>query len=196
MKDFIGKGRLFLSALLLLACAKGPENRVAVREDADTVTYSVRRDSCEVTWEYLKRDHVLKHGSTCRSLGMQVSMIGELLGEFRKDGQRLDSLAGVEVIPAEAGISLRMALAVHRSMGGCLRTTPHDSLEKAFNDADLLKELREPFETAGVRLKVGGIEKVSMMQANRLPFWDELDRQGVKPDELLPYDCWLWLVRE
>jgi len=196
MKTFIKSGTLVLSVVLLLACSKTPENRVTVKEDANAVTYSIQHNSCAVTWEYLRQSHSMKQTSTCASPAEQALLVRELLNEFRKDGQKLDSLASVGVDPKEAGISFRMALAVHQFMGGCLKTTPYDSIEKAFNDADILKELREPFESAGVRLKVGGIEKVSMMPASRLPYFDQLKEHGVKSDELLPYDCWLWLVRE
>jgi len=195
MATCIQNGKLIFAAVLLLACSKAPENRVAVSGDANAVTYSVQHNSCTVIWEYQKQSRTMKQTSTCPSLAEQVPLIHALLAEFRKDGQKLDSLASIGVDPKEAGISFRMALAVHQSMGGCLKTTPYDSLEKAFNDADILKELREPFESAGVQLKVGGIEKVSLMPASRLPFYDQLEKHGVRPNELLPYDCWLWLVR-
>jgi hypothetical protein len=196
MKTFIKSGTLVLLLVLLLACSKTPENRVTVKEDANAVTFSIQHNSCAVTWEYLKQSHSLKQTSTCASPAEQALLVRELLNEFRKDGKKLDSLASIGVDPKEAGISFRMALAVHQSMGGCRKTTPYDSLEKAFNDADILKELRESFESAGVRLKVGGIEKVSLMPASQLPYYDLLEKQGVKSNELLPYDCWLWLVRE
>jgi hypothetical protein len=196
MKTYIKSGMLVLPAVLLLACSKTPENRVTVKQDANAVTYSIQHNSCTVIWEYLKQSHSMKQTSTCASPDEQATMVRELLNEFRKDGQKLDSLAGIEVDPKEAGISFRMALAVHRFMGGCRKTTPYDSIEKAFNDADILKELREPFESAGVRLKVGSLEKVSMMPASQLPFYDQLEKQGVRSNEILPYDCWLWLVRE
>jgi len=196
MKTVIKSGMLVLPVVLLLACSKAPENRVTVKEDANAVTYSIQHNSCAVTWEYLRQSHSMKQTSTCASPDEQALLVRELLNEFRKDGKKLDSLASIGVDPKEAGISFRMALAVHQYMGGCRKTTPYDSIEKAFNDADILKELREPFESAGVRLKVGGIEKVSLMPASQLPFYDLLEKQGVKSNELLPYDCWLWLVRE
>jgi hypothetical protein len=181
---------------LVFACAKKTEDRVAVRETETGTVYSAKTDSCEVHWEYHAPSRTIKHVSSCKTLAEQAPLIVELAGALGREKQKLDSLTGISVEPNQADVSFRIALAAHRSMGGYSKASTAAQLAKALNDQDILKEIREPFASIGLKWKVGSLEKVSTMPAKQLPYFDQLVPYGVLPGERLPYDCWLWLVKE
>jgi hypothetical protein len=58
--------------------------------------------------------------------------------------------------------------------------------------ARIYAELAEVFESRGFDIMVSSVEKVLVVDAEKLPFYPYLKAMGVKPEERLPFDCQMW----
>ncbi len=95
-------------------------------------------------------------------------------------------------------LSLRLALAAHQSPDwdarrGRPRSGDFNGFVKALaNSALIYPELKELFEHFHKTLRFSCAEKVLVMEAGKLPFYEQLKQHGVKASERLPFDCMAW----
>lgn len=145
---------------------------------------------------------MILHRSTCdRPLAEQAPLLIALWRALRPAGEM--TLFWGRLCPdrgcAERQLSLRLALAAHAAPDWNVRagrpSSGHDNqwVLGTLDAAGWLPELRAAFRQHGITVRTGGVEKVLVARAGELPYWAELQRAGVVGDELLPFDCLLWL---
>jgi hypothetical protein len=92
-------------------------------------------------------------------------------------------------------MAFRLALAAHRSPSwDVARGRPRSGSMNAFvvrlaNQAMIYSELKDLFRTCGLELKWADAEKVLVLSAGKLPFFERLKASGVRATEKLPFDC-------
>ena len=100
--------------------------------------------------------------------------------------------------PSSEEMPLRLALATHNFRDwDARRGKPRAGDTNRFvrdlaNRVPIYPELKEVFEPASRRLSIASVEKVRVLEAERLPFYDKLGRAGVATTERLPFDCMVW----
>ncbi len=98
-------------------------------------------------------------------------------------------------------MSKRLALAAAQSDAWNKKTgkpfTGHENpfVLKLANHAQIYPELSTLFRKFGYKIEVSGVEKVFILPAEKLPFWDEISGQANRKDKL-PFDCQTWFSIE
>ena len=100
--------------------------------------------------------------------------------------------------PTDSTMAIRLALAAKRSPAwdaakGKPRTGDINAfVRKLANDAAIYEELRPVFRQAGLSIKLTSVEKVLVLPAGQLPFFERLRGKGVGARDRLPFDCQTW----
>ncbi len=185
---------LLLLSVPALACS-------GARGMDEPATFTVRSGDCTISWEVLPpNDHVvIRHRSDCGlPLGEQASLIAELL---RKLPAPFQTLSWGRLCPdgaRDVTMPVRLALAARRSPGWDARRgvpragDPNGFVRKLANDALIYGELQRVFAAAGLELRLAAVEKVLVLRARELPFFDRLRAGGARPSDRLPFDCQAW----
>jgi len=204
----------FLAAcFLLFFClpASGNPDHVTVESGSpDNATrYSITSGVCSITWIAYNTElnaGVVKHSSQCSEpLSQQLPLLTQICKEFfRKDTNtpafRTLFWGGLipENSPASLEMSLRLALAAYRSPGwdakkGKPKKGNINRFVKDLANSELIyPELKELFERFHRSILLASVEKVRVLEAKKLPFYDQLKRQGIQPADKLPFDCMAW----
>ena len=53
-------------------------------------------------------------------------------------------------------------------------------------------ELKELFDGFNRSIRLSTVEKVRVQEAGQLPFFDQLQQQGIQAGDRLPFDCLVW----
>ena len=61
------------------------------------------------------------------------------------------------------------------------------------NERLIFAELIPVFRESGFDIRVAAVEKVLVMKAKLLPFFERLREAGTQPDDGVPFDCQVWL---
>ena len=177
------------------------------------VRYCVSQDDCRLCWETYETQinaGVVKSRTDCRlSLEAQSSGLKALLEEIvAADSGRpaVHTLFWGRLVPDvpqdDMQMAKRLALAAFRSSGWDRKKgQPRSGGDNPFvrdlaNGAVIYEELRALFASTGRRIHVSGVEKVLVMPAGQLPFYDELAAQGVGRGDRLPFDALVWFTIE
>lgn len=97
-------------------------------------------------------------------------------------------------------MAVRLALAAKRSPGwDAVKGKPRSRDINAFarklaNAASIYEELRPVFARAGLSIALSSVEKVLVLPAAQLPFFEELRKQGVAGRDRLPFDFQAWFA--
>ena len=97
-------------------------------------------------------------------------------------------------------LSFRMALAAYQSPGwdknrGRARNGDNNGFVKDLaNRAMIYPELKALFTRFHRSVYFSCAEKVLVVRASKLPFYDQLKRHGVKATDKLPFDCMAWFA--
>ncbi len=187
-----------------------PAPRVRVEDDAvlRETHYAVADGPCSVTWTVYRTEvnrGVIRHRANCDwPLADQAPLIADLLREVEESepgASHFHTLAWGRLHPDGAGdvtMPMRLALAaINAEEWDADRGAPRSGdfntwVRELANDAMIYGELQSVFRDAGLDIRVASVEKVLVMPAGELPFFDALHAQGVQPDEKLPYDCQAW----
>jgi hypothetical protein len=170
--------------------------------------YNISSGDCTIQWIARNSEiGVIKHWSQCRlSLAEQLPLLEKICGEFFSKDRNAQAfrtlfwgrLAPDETRPGLQEMSLRLALAAHKSPGWDVkRGKPKNGDINGFvkdlaNRESLYPELKELFERFHKSIKFSCAEKVLVQKAKDLPFFDQLKQQGVKAADKLPFDCMTW----
>ena len=173
-----------------------------VRGQDEPATFTVRSGDCAISWQILPSDSsriVVQHRSDCGlPLGEQAPLIADLL---RRVPAPFQTLSWGRLCPDGARdltMPVRLALAARRSLGwDARRGVPHAGdpngfVRKLANDALIYRELQRVFAAAGLDLRLAAVEKVLVLSARELPFFDRLRAGGARPSDKLPFDCQAW----
>jgi hypothetical protein len=97
-------------------------------------------------------------------------------------------------------MSFRLAVAAFASSGwDKIRGRPTQGDINRFtrdlaNQARIYPELQELFAGFPRRVTLSHVEKVLVLKAGQLPFFDQLKKLGVKAADRLPFDCMAWFA--
>ena len=129
-----------------------------------------------------------------------VSSAGPVVPGLRPDTGRLYLL----IAPHPAvdrlmdALAVRLALAAKRSPEwDAARGAPRGGdingwVRKLANDALIYEELRPVFREVGLEIRCASVEKVLILPAGKLPFFDKLREAGAQAKDKLPFDCQTW----
>ena len=105
-------------------------------------------------------------------------------------------LAPDERVPYE--MSYRLALAAFESplwdkkRGRAKTGHENNCVVELANKEDIYRELKVIFTTLNRSVRFSSAEKVLVMEAGKLPFFDALKMHGVQAKDRLPFDCQAW----
>jgi hypothetical protein len=169
--------------------------------------YSISKDGCTITWIARNSEKgVVLHRSQCAEpLALQVNLLGNICRKFFQSPENAKALRTVfwgglapDTLHGSRELSLRLALAAHQSPDwdarrGVPRNGDVNGFVKAVaNSALIYPELKELFERFHKTIRFSCAEKVLVMEAWKLPFYEQLKQHGIKASERLPYDCMTW----
>jgi hypothetical protein len=169
--------------------------------------YRIAGKDCTIQWIARNSEiGVVLHRSQCvLSLAEQLPLLEKICVEFfskDKNAQAFRTLFWGRLEPenqtAPRELSFRLALAAHKSPGwDAKKGKPKNGDINGFvkdlaNREMIYPELKELFERFHNNITFSCAEKVLVMKAEKLPFYDQLKQQGVKPADKLPFDCMTW----
>ena len=190
-----------MRAAIFLAVAAG----VAA---AGETTYSEAKGECRVAWIVADTElnrTVIRHRSECSlPLAEQVPIIAKIMHRVLvtpADYERFHTLDWGRLHPdgrPDPTMAMRLALAARRSpqwdavLGRPRTGDINGFVRKLANEAPIYGELRDMFRAAGLEIQVASVEKVLVLRARQLPFFDRLGSAPIKPADKVPYDCMTW----
>ena len=169
--------------------------------------YSISSGDCVIQWIARNSEiGVIKYRSQCAApLAEQLPLLTKICAEFfgrDKNAQAFRTLfwGGLEPErkPASQEMSLRLALAAYKSPGWDIkRGKPknrdiNEFVKDLANREMLYPELKELFDRFHRSTTLASVEKVRVLEAEKLPFFDQLKQQGIKASDKLPFDCMAW----
>jgi len=186
-------------------------NKVVVQFDPNykEETYSITSGDCQISWIVHKSDlnkGVVQHRSKCTlPLHKQLPLLSQILAEILKDTENVGSFHTLfwgRLIPnvrnGNSEMSFRLAMAAYSSpLWDANEGSPKTGHANAFvknraNKSNIYSELKRLFENFDRKLEFAGAEKVLIMEAGKLPFFEQLKKNGVKATDKLPFDCLTW----
>ncbi|MFH0729173.1 MAG: hypothetical protein V2B19_22880 [Pseudomonadota bacterium] len=188
--------------------ADGISLHIQRRPEYSETVYSLGDASCELSltvYESALNIGVVTVRSKCfSSWERQLSLLEKGLVKVLEDENQARAfralswgrLAPDEPVPHD--MSYRLALAAFKSplwdkKRGRAKTGHENNCVVALADqADIYRELKPIFSKLGRSLRFSSAEKVLVGAAGKLPFFDELKRQGVSAKDRLPFDCQAW----
>lgn len=195
---------------LVPRCRAEEAPAVAVTRNAQysETTYSSSMADCTVAW--MVRDsepYVVRQRARCAApLEGQLPLMHAIgTAFFRQDPHAgafrtlfWGRLAPDETRGGPQEMAYRLALAAFHSAGwDPERGKPKDGdingfVRKLANEAMIYPELKALFARLERDIIFSSAEKVLVMRADKLPFYDRLKQQGVRASDKLPFDCLTW----
>ncbi len=187
-----------------------PANTVTVEIDSHLkqTTYSIAREDCRINWVVYSSEAnrgVISHRCYCRlPLAEQAPLFAALLEKLvgnPPDHTKYHTLFGGRLYPdgkPNPEMAMRLMLAAKRSDGwDSVRGIPAGGDKNGFvrdlmNEASTYPELKAVFLKAGLDIRVSSVEKVLVLKAGELSFFNQLQGSDVKPADKLPFDCMTW----
>lgn len=198
-----------MAGAALLAAADG-RAQVVVTSDPESreTTYTVESGLCRISWivsGFEINRGVVRHRSQCSlPLPQQVPLIAKVMDRVFGDSSGTGTprtLFWGRLYPdgrQDFVLAMRLAVAAKRSAlwdasRGRARTGNENNLvRKLANEALIYAELRDMFRGSGLDIQVAAVEKVLVIPAGQLPFFEQLPKDEVKETDKLPYDCMTW----
>ena len=192
-----------------LSQSKNDDDVEVTRDDQlREVTYSTSSGACRLSLTVFESDanrHVIRHRAQCElPLSEQAALMAKVMRSVlrsRSDQERFRTLSWGRLHPdgpADDTMSVRLALAAHRSMGWNSRTgKPKGGDVNGFvrdlaRQERIYRELLPVFKELGLRIELASVEKVLVLPAGKLPFFPALQEHGIAAAERVPFDCMAW----
>jgi hypothetical protein len=171
--------------------------------------YSISSEGCEIQWIARNSEiGVIKHWSRCTaSLSGQLPLWEKICTEFFSKDKNADAFRTLfwgrlepETQNGSRELSLRLAVAAYQSPGWDVkRGKPRNGDMNGFirdvaNRKMIYPELRELFGRFQRTIALSHAEKVLVLEAVKLPFYEQLRQQGIKAADRLPFDCAAWFA--
>jgi len=175
--------------------------------DKETI-YSLSSGDCSIDWIARNSEiGVIIHRARCdASLSRQLPILRQIFTEFLKEDENAPAfrtlfwgrLAPDGSKPASQEMSLRLARAAHNSPGwDAKKGRPKNGDINGFvkdlaNRQMIYPELKELFEGFHKRITFSCAEKVLVLEAGKLPFFDQLNPLGIKASDRMQFVCMAW----
>jgi hypothetical protein len=190
------------------AVQAGAPPAVSVASASEGRAYTVEHVPCRITWVFreteIDRGVVMHHPSCNGHPDEQAPLVGRLLDAIAADPALFRSMRTLHWGrllpdgPADTTASLRLARAAARSPAWNRKTGRPRSgdsnglVRELLNRAGVFSELQEVFAVRGLSVSVASVEKVLTSRARELAFFGELENEGLKPTDRLPWDGQVW----
>jgi hypothetical protein len=188
---------------------RSQEDNILVEYDSELriTKYTVAAGDCRITWEVYGSEAnrgVIQQRSDCGfTLGEQAPLMAKVLRKVMqsKGAAEFRTLSWGRLYPdgaRDATMAVRLALAAKRSAEwDTARGAPrggniNNGVRKLANDALIYEELRPVFREAGLEIRLASVEKVLVLPAGTLPFFEKLREGGAQARDKLPFDCQTW----
>jgi hypothetical protein len=185
--------------------------QVSIRpDDYNTgMIYSIKNGDCTLEWITFNNElGVIKHRSQCpASLSEQLPLLTQLCAAYvskDKDALALRALFWGRLLPDDLTgppeLSMRLALAAHASPGwdakqGRAKNGRDYELARDLANSEMIyPELKQLFERFNKTIRISYMEKLCVLKARELPFFEQLQQHGVKAEEKLPFDALTWFA--
>jgi hypothetical protein len=183
---------------------------VVVKHDPENreTDFTIVSGDCRITWTVYKTEAnrgVFRHRSDCGlTLAEQAPLVGKVLRKVMATGVEaagLRTLSWGRLCPdgaRDTTMPARLALAAKRSAEwDAARGAPRSGdvngwVRKLANEALIYAELLPVFSQSGLEIKLTSVEKVLVLPAGRLPFFEKLREGGVRAQDRVPFDCQTW----
>ncbi len=202
----------------MLACATGKAPEAGVRQEDEVavernaalgeIRYSTAKGNCRITWTAHTTEinrSVIRHRAECElPLAEQVPLLAKLLRKVMESGidqSQFQTLSWGRIYPdgpRDSTLAARLALEAKDSEGwDAAKGVPRGGdvngfVRKLANDEMIYPELRALFRDYGLDIELASVEKVLVLPAGRLPFFDRLQKGGAEAGDKLPFDCQAW----
>jgi len=216
--QMLRRAAFLLACGLMLACTGGRPREaggsraddVLVEHDSELrdTNYTVAAGDCRISWKVYGSETnrgVIRHRSDCGlTLGEQAPLMAKVLRkvmETKGEAAQFRTLSWGRLYPdgaRDATLAVRLALAAKRSAEwDAARGAPRGGdingwVRKLANDALIYKELRPIFREVGLEIRLASVEKVLVLPAGGLPFFERLREGGAQAKDKLPFDCQAW----
>jgi hypothetical protein len=186
----------------------GDEITIEQRQEFSETIYTLGDESCELSltvYESKSNLGVVAVRSKCvLSWQRQLSLFEKGLAKVLEDEKQSRAfralswgrLAPDQHVPHE--MSYRLALAAFESplwdkkRGRAKKGHENNCVVELANKANIYSEFKLFFAALNRSVRFSSAEKVLVMEAGKLPFFDALKRHGVQTKDRLPFDCQTW----
>jgi hypothetical protein len=188
----------------------GRDTEVAVEHDPGLreTSYTIGSGACRITWTVSATEAnggVIRQRADCGlPFAEQVSLISKVMRRVMgsdPEAAKVRTLFWGRLYPdgaRDSTLAVRLALAAGRSaQWDAARGAPRNGDANGFvrqlaNDALIYEELRQAFQQSGLEIRLVSVEKVLVLPAGRLPFFESLQEGGLRAEDRLPFDCMAW----
>ena len=182
---------------------------VDISSSYDATTYSISEGDCAIKWIVYTTElnrGVVKHWARCPApLSRQIPALTRIFESFLARDRNAPLFRTLfwgglvpDTRPASLEMPTRLALAAFRSRGWDVKSGRPSSgdlnrfVKDLANQEPIYPELRAFFERFHRSISIASVEKVRVLEAGTLPFYEELHKQGVQAKDKLPFDCMVW----
>ena len=180
---------------------------VYVSSNDYATTFTIRRGHCSINWIVRKTEaDVIKHSAVCdMPLSSQIPLLVQLGRSFFS--RRVNTSPAQKLFwgtlenndtSSENEMSFRLALAAAKTpawnakMGKPQKDELYSFVKDLANREMIYPELKDVFTHLDKNITLCAIEKVRVMEAQKLPIYEKLKNHGVQPKDKLPFDFMAW----
>ncbi len=170
------------------------------------VQAEAEKGDCVIRWEVRAVEpHVILHRPQCglplaEQAELIAGLIEKVIGQAGPGPYR--TLSWGRIYPdgrPDPTLAERLALAAKKSAGwnvvtGRARAGDVNGYTRTLSEeAGIYREVKEAFARAGLEIRIASVEKVLVMRADRLAFYEHI-KGAVRPGDRLPFDFQLWFA--
>lgn len=190
-----------------------PEESSVVTVEANAfynaTSYTISDGDCTISWiaygSELNKGVVKQSASCSAPLADQLPLLRKISEKFYTTDRFASAFHTLfwgglvaERKPDSYEMPARLALAAHRSAdwdtekGRPKNGDLNGFIKNLAIRESIYQELKVLFEHFHRNIELSSVEKVRVIKAEKLPFYDKLMELGIKPSEKLPFDCMAW----
>lgn len=195
---------------VLSLCTADVESGVLVEHSLqwNATIYRIVRGECTVEWISRNTEPgVIKYYPQCElPLSQQLPLLRKICAEYLrsdKNAEAFHTLFWGRLAPDGTGVavqemSFRLALAAYKSAEWDAKRGTHRNgdingfVKELANREMIYPELKELFDHCSRRVTFSCAEKVLVVEAGKLQYYEKLKPYGVTASDRLPFDCMAW----
>lgn len=172
--------------------------------------YRAQSGDCEVRWVIQlsqAEDGAMRHHAQCKlPVEKQAPLYQAVLDRVLEDKLALRTLSWGRIDPDGAKqdhtLAVRLSLAAKKSKqwnsktGRGAKGNDNKAVKEIANSGQVFVELEKIFHERSLGFEVKSIEKVLVLPAKKLPFWAQLEAEGVAATDRLPFDAQIMFAIE
>ncbi len=189
----------------------GSQVAVSFSDQDNATLYSASKGNCSVTWMARNAEPgMITHRASCEApFAVQIYLIEKICAELfggGKNARNIKTLFWGKLETTSRSpfneMSYRLALTVYNSPawdaknGKPLQGDLYGLVKFISNHLMIYPELQGVFRKFGKKITLSSIEKVRVLKAGKLPFYDKLAEHRIAPEAKVPFDFIAWFSVE